>query len=43
MRFFAGLTVEEAAAALEIAPITVKRDWALARAWLYRELQRTAP
>ena len=39
LRFFAGLTVEEAAAALDVAPITVKRDWALARAWLFRELQ----
>jgi RNA polymerase sigma factor (TIGR02999 family) len=39
LRFFAGLTVEETAAALEVAPITVKRDWALARAWLFRELQ----
>lgn len=43
MRFFAGLTVEETAAALEVAPITVKRDWALARAWLFRELQHEAP
>ena len=40
LRFFAGLTVEEAAAALQIAPITVKRDWAHARAWLFRELQQ---
>jgi RNA polymerase sigma factor (TIGR02999 family) len=39
LRFFAGLTVEEAAVALDVAPITVKRDWALARAWLFRELQ----
>jgi RNA polymerase sigma factor (TIGR02999 family) len=39
LRFFAGLTVEEAAAALDVAPITVKRDWALVRAWLFRELQ----
>ena len=39
LRFFAGLTVVEAAAVLGIAPITVKRDWALARAWLYRELR----
>ena len=38
LRFFAGLTVEEAAVALDVAPITVKRDWALARAWLFREL-----
>jgi RNA polymerase sigma factor (TIGR02999 family) len=40
MRFFAGLTVEETAAALGVAPITVKRDWALARAWLFRQLQQ---
>jgi RNA polymerase sigma-70 factor, ECF subfamily len=39
LRFFGGLTVEEAAALLDIAPITVKRDWALARTWLYRELR----
>jgi RNA polymerase sigma factor (TIGR02999 family) len=39
-RFFAGLTVEETAAALNVAPITVKRDWALAKAWLFRELQQ---
>ena len=39
LRFFAGLTVEESAAALDVAPITFKRDWALARAWLFRELQ----
>ena len=39
LRFFAGLTVDETAAALDVAPITVKRDWALARAWLFRELK----
>jgi RNA polymerase sigma-70 factor (ECF subfamily) len=39
LRFFAGLTVEETAIALDVAPITVKRDWALARAWLFRELE----
>jgi RNA polymerase sigma factor (TIGR02999 family) len=38
LRFFGGLTVEEAAAALDVAAITVKRDWVLARTWLYREL-----
>jgi RNA polymerase sigma factor (TIGR02999 family) len=43
LRFFAGLTIEESAAALEVAPITVKRDWALARAWLFRELHRETP
>ena len=40
MRFFGGLTVEETAEALSISPITVKRDWSLARAWLYGELER---
>jgi len=37
-RVFAGMTTEETAEALGIAPATVKRDWALARAWLNREL-----
>ena len=40
LRFFAGLTVEEVAETLHVAPITVKRDWAHARAWLFRELQQ---
>jgi len=38
LRFFGGLTVEETAAALKISPATVKREWALAKGWLYREL-----
>ena len=38
LRFFAGLTVEEAAAALGVASKTVSRDWAYARAWLYKAL-----
>jgi RNA polymerase sigma factor (TIGR02999 family) len=38
MRFFGGLGVEEAAEVLQISPITVKRDWRAARAWLYHEL-----
>jgi RNA polymerase sigma factor (TIGR02999 family) len=37
-RFYGGMSVEDTAAALEISPATVKRDWSLARAWLYREL-----
>ncbi len=37
-RFFGGMSIEETAQALEISPATVKRDWALARAWLNREL-----
>ncbi len=36
--FFAGFTVEETAEALDISPATVKRDWATARAWLYRAI-----
>ncbi len=39
LRFFVGMKVKEAAAALEISPATVKRDWEFARLWLYRELQ----
>lgn len=35
LRYFTGLSVEEAAAALEISPATVKRYWAYARAWLH--------
>jgi len=42
MRFFGGLTMEEAAVALDVSVPTVRRDWVLARAWLSRELSRTA-
>ena len=38
LRFFAGLTVEEAADVLEISPATLKRRWTFAKAWLTREL-----
>jgi RNA polymerase sigma factor (TIGR02999 family) len=38
LRVFGGLTVEEAAAVLELSPATVKRDWSVARLWLRREL-----
>jgi RNA polymerase sigma factor (TIGR02999 family) len=37
-RFYGGLTIEDTASALDISPATVKREWSLARAWLYREL-----
>jgi RNA polymerase sigma factor (sigma-70 family) len=40
LRFFAGLTVEETAHLLNRSPRTIKREWRLARAWLYRELRR---
>lgn len=38
LRFFAGMTVDETAAAMNISPATVKRDWASAKAWLFVEL-----
>jgi RNA polymerase sigma-70 factor (ECF subfamily) len=38
LRFFAGLTVEETAAVVGVSPATVKREWAVAKAWLYRAL-----
>ncbi|HXD20389.1 MAG TPA: sigma-70 family RNA polymerase sigma factor [Vicinamibacterales bacterium] len=38
LRYFAGLTVEETAEVLEVAPDTVARDWRLARSWLLQEL-----
>ncbi|HEY0460827.1 MAG TPA: sigma-70 family RNA polymerase sigma factor [Pyrinomonadaceae bacterium] len=41
LRFFGGLTVEETAAVLKISPATVKREWAMARAWLYRQIKST--
>jgi RNA polymerase sigma factor (TIGR02999 family) len=37
-RFFGGLTVDETATAVGISPRTVKRDWAVAQAWLHREM-----
>lgn len=40
LRYFAGLSVEEAAQALGISPRTAKRNWSLARAWLRREMDR---
>lgn len=39
LRFFGGLSVEEAAAALDVSADTVMRDWRLAKAWLLRELK----
>jgi RNA polymerase sigma factor (TIGR02999 family) len=38
MKFFGGLSIEETAETLEVSPATVKREWALAKAWLFREL-----
>jgi RNA polymerase sigma factor (TIGR02999 family) len=41
LRYFAGLTIEETASALGLSPATVKREWAVARGWLRRELALT--
>jgi len=41
LRFFGGLSVEETADVMQIAPRTVKRDWSVARAWLHREVRST--
>ena len=38
LRFFGGLSIDEAALLMGISPRTVKREWAIARAWLFREL-----
>jgi RNA polymerase sigma factor (TIGR02999 family) len=43
LRYFAGLTVEETATALQLSPATVKNDWAFARAWLHHALRGTQP
>jgi len=40
LRFFGGLSVDETAEVLKVAPITVMREWNKAKAWLYRELSR---
>jgi RNA polymerase sigma factor (TIGR02999 family) len=42
LKFFAGLTIEDTSEVLGISPATVKRDWITARAWLFRELDRSA-
>jgi RNA polymerase sigma factor (TIGR02999 family) len=40
-RFYAGLSIEETAQVLGTSPATVKRDWSMAQAWLYRDLRDT--
>ena len=42
LRFFAGLSIEDAAQALQISPATAKRDWNFARAWLQQQLSGEA-
>lgn len=40
LRYFGGLTIEETAEALQSSPATIKREWAMARAWLKQELDK---
>jgi RNA polymerase sigma factor (TIGR02999 family) len=42
MRYFGGMSTDEVAEVLEVSPKTVKRDWAVARAWLHGELTKPA-
>lgn len=39
LRYFSGLSIEETAEVLDISTVTVKRDWNMAKAWLYRKLK----
>jgi RNA polymerase sigma factor (TIGR02999 family) len=43
LRFFGGLTVEETAEVVGVSPKTIKREWAIAKGWLYRELKGDVP
>ena len=43
LRFFGGMTIEETAEVVGVSSATIKREWAVARAWLYRELTGDAP
>ena len=38
LRYFAGLSIEDTAKAMELSPATVKREWQFARTWLHREM-----
>ncbi len=38
LRYFGGLNIEDVASVMSISPATIKRDWSMAKAWLYREL-----
>lgn len=43
LRYFVGLTIAETAEVLDISPASVKRDWAMARSWLFREMSAANP
>ena len=40
-RYFAGYNIEETAAILDISPATVKRDWTIAKAWLFNQMRQS--
>ena len=42
LRFFGGLNQDEIAEVLKISPVTVRRDWVFAKAWLYKEMHNVA-
>lgn len=42
LRYFGGLSIEQVASILGVAPRSVKRDWALARIWLFNEIKKTS-
>jgi RNA polymerase sigma factor (TIGR02999 family) len=42
LKYFGGLNYEEMAEVLKISPVTVRRDWRFAKAWLYTELQNAS-
>src|SRR5262249_4944540 len=43
LRYFGGMSVEEVAEALEVSPVTVARDWRMAKVWLRREIAPGTP
>ncbi len=43
MRYFAGMSVDEVSQALSVSPVTVERDWKMAKVWLRREIAPRAP
>jgi RNA polymerase sigma factor (sigma-70 family) len=43
LRYFGGLSVEQVASVIGVSPRSVKRDWSLARLWLFRQLDGTQP
>jgi DNA-directed RNA polymerase specialized sigma24 family protein len=40
LRYFGGMNIEDTAEALDLSPATIKREWAVARMWLRRELRK---